>query len=189
MKTQQTHALLVALASMATCVAIAACQEVADDPGLEGNLAVTAAYFAGAYDAESYADVEERVHNVLTNGAEREYIDCRNLATIFPGGLLTVKHFKAGRLQDGSCNAKVDLFLPLTGVAGLAQSSASELTGVGEVSNDADLCPVTSFGPAGVSFLTWIVGGTVHVEAPGCPSGGCLLPVNAVQCSGDLAAF
>lgn len=189
MKTQQTHALLVALASMTACVAIAACQEVADDPSLEGNLTATAAYFAGAYDSESYADVEERVHNVLTRGVEREYIDCRNLVALFPGGLLNVKHFKAGRLQDGSCNAKVDLFLPLTGFAGLAQSSASELTGVGEASNDADICPVTSYGPAGIGFLTWIVAGVVHVEAPGCPSGGCLLPVNAAQCDGDLDAF
>lgn len=177
---------LIALCSL---LAATACEDVANDPGLKGNLTATVAYFAGAYDTEGYEAVEERVDNVLANGAERYYIDCRNLATIFPGGLLTVKHFKAGRLQDGSCNAKVDLSLPLTGFVGLAQSGASEFTGVGEESNDADICPVTSFGPAGIGFLTWIVGGTVHVEAPGCPSGGCLLPVNTVQCDGDLDEF
>ena len=170
-----------------TLAALTGCDDIASDPGLEGNLAASAAYFAGAWGGPEYDAVADRTHDVLINGAVTAELDCRNLTAPFPGGVLFVKHFKASRLQDGSCNSKVDLFLPLAGVAGLAQSSASELTRRSEA--DADLCPVTSFGPAGIGFLTWTVAGAVRVEAPGCPAGGCSLSINPAQCSGDLEAF
>jgi hypothetical protein len=173
-------------------LALAACDDVAGDPGLEGNLAATAAYFAGAWGGPEYDAVAERTHDVLVNGGVTAELDCRNLTALSatPGKLVIVKHYKASKLQDGACNAKVDQFFPLTGVTGLAQASASELTR--RTDPEADECPVTSFGPAGVGLLTWVEAGVLRVEGPGCtttPGTTCSAAITAAQCSGDLDQF
>lgn len=141
-------------------------------------------------------EVQARVRSVLVDGAVQAELDCTGIALGAPGKSVAVKHYKASRLQDGACNAKVDLFAGLPPTPGLSQASASELTArsTPERPTDADLCPVSAFSVAGVRFTTWVEGGVIQVEGPGCtttPGTTCSLPLTSpfASCTGDLDAF
>lgn len=171
---------LMILTALALGVFMPACDDANDPPAVQ-NIACWATYFLGG-DCTDPAALD-RVEGVLANGAVRAELTCTGVA-IGASGFATVSQFKAARLQDGACLAKVDLFVALPPTPGLSQSSATELTR--RTDPRSEVCSVTSFGAAGVRFTSRVEGGRVHVEGPGCAT--CSMPIVG-NCTGDLDQF
>lgn len=97
-----------------------------------------------------------------------------------PGKFVSVV-YRAQRLQDGGCFARVDLFGAAPPAPGLVQSSASQLTRRSDP--DAAACPVESWHSPMVLSTTRLEPASVTVQSAFCGATPCVLPLT--NCSGS----
>ena len=172
----------ISFGSLAAVTIIGCSELVADEAAFQNFTCAVVPYYVADC---TQPEVQDTVRSVLTDGAVKAEIECTGVALGTGGKFAAVSLYKAQRLQDGACNARVDLFVSSPPTPGLVQSSASELTR--RSASDAGLCSVTSFHPPGLRSTITVSGGVVHIEGPQCPT-GCTMPV-AGNCTGDVSAF
>ena len=127
--------------------------------------------------------VHDKAVSIFTDGIVEAEIECNGIA-LGPSGKFASVVYKAQKLQDGACFAKVDLFGSSPPTPGFTQSHASELTR--RSAPDAEFCPVTSFHVPQLRSDTSVVDGVIRVEGAFCtttPGSACTLSV-ASNCIG-----